>query len=197
MNSDQLSPSVGMSGQITRIMVLLSFLFSSPLFGGEFGSLNPDAPPETAQFSFIVGHWDCKIRFMGPDQSFSEGQATWTGYYVLDGWAIKDDWVSIQPDGSRSHGFNIRSFNTETGQWDNRWLPQGTLQWAYYESEQMGETMVMTGGEGIDARGAFVDRITFYNISEDSWSWRKDRSYDDGESWFEGVAFIEATRSTD
>ena len=54
--------------------------------------------------------------------------------------------------------------------------------------------MVMTGGEGTDQRGDFIDRNTFYEIKENSWRWRKDRSYDGGDTWIEGVGFIEATR---
>ena len=54
--------------------------------------------------------------------------------------------------------------------------------------------MVMTGGEGEDARGAFVDRNVFYEIEQDRWRWRKDRSWDGGESWIEGIGYIEATR---
>jgi hypothetical protein len=161
---------------------------------GEYGKPNPAAPPETEQFSFIIGKWDCKTRFMDPQGEYREGKATWTGYYILDGWAIQDDWVSTRPDGTKSYGTNIRSFNPETGKWDNRWLPSGTLQWKYFEAEQQGETMVMTG-KGRDARGEFVDRNTFHDISENHWRWRKDRSYDGGETWIEGVGFIEATRT--
>jgi hypothetical protein len=55
----------------------------------QYGHLNPKAPPETQQFAFIVGAWTCKTRFMKPDGSgFSEGKATWTGRYILDGWAV-------------------------------------------------------------------------------------------------------------
>ncbi|MFQ5527923.1 MAG: hypothetical protein ACE5GX_16895 [Thermoanaerobaculia bacterium] len=160
-----------------------------------FGALNPKAPPETAQFSFAIGEWSCTTRGMQPDGSIKKGgPATWTFYYILDGWAIQDDWVAIQPSGAKHHGTNIRSFNSQTGKWDNRWLAQGNLQWKYFSSEQVEETMVMTGGEGTDPRGDFVDRNTFFDISEDSWSWRKDRSYDGGKSWIEGVFFIDATR---
>ena len=52
----------------------------------------------------------------------------------------------------------------------------------------------MTGGEGTDPRGAFVDRNTFHEITPESFLWRKDRSWDGGESWFEGIAIIEARR---
>ena len=94
----------------------------------------------------------------GPGSGVFRGEGTWKGYYVLDGWAIKDDWHSKMPGGGEFHGFNIRSFNPQTKKWDNRWLPQGSLQWKYYESEQLGDTMVMTGGEGTDPRGEFIDR---------------------------------------
>lgn len=156
---------------------------------------NPAAPPETAQFEFIIGKWRCKTRFMTSDGTFSEGEATWIGRWTLGGWAIKDDWYSKGPDGKDFQGFNIRSFNPRTGKWDNRWLPQVTLQWRYYESEMVGDTMVMTGGTGEDANGAFTDRNTFYDITDNSWKWRKDRSYDGGQTWNEGVGFIEATRA--
>ena len=85
---------------------------------------HPNAPPETAQFDFLIGEWKCQTRWMQPDGTLADGpSATWSGRYVLDGWAIQDDWVSPQPDGSLFRGFNIRSFNAQTGQWDT--LPSG------------------------------------------------------------------------
>ncbi|MGD8277862.1 MAG: hypothetical protein PVH00_07540 [Gemmatimonadota bacterium] len=174
--------------------LLVAALAAPGALGAGRDSLNPAAPEETRQFAFIVGEWRCKTRFMDGSGSYTEGAATWTGYYILDGWAIQDDWVSKRPDGEERHGTNVRSFNPQTGKWDNRWLSNGNLQWKYYSSEQVGKTMVMTGGEGRDARGEFVDRNTFYDIGKDSWRWRKDRSYDGGETWIEGVGFIEATR---
>ncbi len=171
---------------------LVATAFAAPASADDYGALNPAAPPETAQYSFLIGKWNCQTRSMRPDQSFVEGTATWTGRYVLDGWAIEDLWISALPQGGEFQGKNIRSFNRETGKWDNRWLPQGTLQWKYFESEMVGETMVMIG-KGEDARGEFVDRNTFFDITPTSWKWRKDRSYDGGENWLEGVGNIEAT----
>jgi hypothetical protein len=80
---------------------------------------------------------------MKPDGSgFNEGSATWTGYWILGGWAIQDDWERALPGG-----------------WD------------------------------------YVDRNVFHEIRSDSWKWRKDRSFDGGKTWVEGVSFIEARRS--
>jgi hypothetical protein len=171
------------------------WLGASALLAGEVVGPNPEAPPETAQYAFLIGEWDCTIRSMQPDRTFEERQAKWTGHYILDGWAIQDHWVDLGPGGRRGEGTNIRSFNPQTGKWDNRWLATGSLQWKYFSSEMVGDTMVMTGGEGTDPFGDYIDRNTFYEIEVDSWRWRKDRSYDGGKTWIEGVAFIEARRA--
>lgn len=160
----------------------------------EFGRLNPAAPPFTAQFAFLIGEWECQTKSMKPDGSFHRNTGTWTGRYILNGWAIQDDWVTVRPDGTSFRGTNIRSWNPETNQWDNDWVPLGSRELKYFSAEKVGETMVMTGGEGDGPRGPFVDRNVFYRIGEDSWRWRKDRSWDGGETWFEGVAHIEAKR---
>lgn len=164
-----------------------------------FGTPSPDAPPETAQFAFLVGEWSCTTRNLAPGGKLRPGpDATWTGYYILDGWAIQDDWVSTGRDGKPFHGTNIRSFNPETGRWDNRWLPSGTLRWKHYEAEKVGETMVMTGGEGVDGKGrVYVDRNTFYGITDEAWRWRKDRSFDGKKSWIGGVALIDCRAASE
>lgn len=160
----------------------------------DFGRLNPQAPPQTAQFAFMIGAWDCKTKFMMPDGSgYNEGHATWTGYYILDGWAIQDDWAS-NPGGNTFRGTNIRSVDPETGKWICRWLPSGTLKWKAFEATREGDTMVMIGGEGADRAGDYVDRNVFYEITPDHWRWRKDRSHDGGKTWTEGIGYIEATR---
>ena len=174
---------------------LVLFVMAIPALAGSARTEpHPDAPEQTAQYAFLIGSWDCTTRFLSAD-GYVDGTAIWSGWYILDGWAIQDLWVSDRPGGGKWFGTNIRSFNPETGVWDNRWLPQGTLQWKSYRSEMVGETMVMTGGEGKDPRGAFIDRNTFYEIGKDGWKWRKDRSYDGGQTWVEGVGFITATRS--
>ena len=158
---------------------------------------DPAAPPETNQFAFLVGEWDCTTRDLKLDGSgHTEGRAKWTGYWILGGWAIQDDWESPTPDGGAFRGTNIRSFNPRTRKWDVRWLPAGTLQWKQYEAEKVGDTMVMIGGEGKSASGrAFVDRNVFHEMGADSWKWRKDRSFDGGHAWREGISFIECRRA--
>ena len=59
-------------------------LLSTPVLGAAADGPNSDAPPETTQFAFIIGEWDCKTRFMAPDSTFTDGEATWAGYWILE-----------------------------------------------------------------------------------------------------------------
>lgn len=162
----------------------------APIAG--FGSRSPDAPSETVQYDFLVGERHCTTKRMRPDGTLEDGPpATWTGYYILGGFAIQDDWVRPGPNGTVFRGTNIRSFDPQAGTWDNRWLAAGSQQWKYYASEQVGDNMVMTGGEDVDGMDrAFLDRNTFHDIGAHGFSWRKDRSFDGGETWIEGVSVI-------
>ena len=124
--------------------------------------LNPKAPPETLQFAFLLGEHRCSGQQMRPDGSYvPSGEADWNGRFILDGWAIEDEWISALPDGTMFHGINIRSFDRERAKWDNRWLPTGSLEWSYFEAEQVGATMVMIGGEGEDARRRHCQRTGY------------------------------------
>ncbi|MDH3626737.1 MAG: hypothetical protein OEV00_13490 [Acidobacteriota bacterium] len=68
------------------IVFLIAWTLALPTLAG----IHPDAPPETTQYSFIIGKWDCTTRFMGgPDGKYVEGRATWTGEYFLGGLSIR------------------------------------------------------------------------------------------------------------
>jgi len=155
---------------------------------------HPSAPAETSQFAFLLGNHRCSGQQMQRDGSYKpRAEAQWNGRVILGGWAIEDEWIAPLPDGRVSRGINIRSFNRASTKWDNRWLPTGTLEWSYFEAERIGETMVMTGGMGEDAQGAYVDRNIFSEAGPKGFKWRKDRSWDDGENWLQGVATIDCT----
>ena len=157
---------------------------------------NPSAPTETEQFAFMVGEWSCTTKGLQQDGTYTApGTAKWKAWFILDGWAIQDEWISNQPSGSVFKGTNIRSYNPKIGKWECRWLPMGSLQWRHFVAEKVGGTVVMTMvSPERDASGLYIDRNTFHNISKSSWSWRKDRSYDGGKTWTEGIFLIEAVR---
>lgn len=60
-----------------RIILLFSLavVAALPVLAEPAAGPHPDAPPETEQFAFLIGDWDCTIRSMRPDGSYSEGKA--------------------------------------------------------------------------------------------------------------------------
>ena len=54
---------------VAGFFVGISLLFSPVESPADTPGLNPAAPPETAQFGFLVGDWDCATKFMKPDGS--------------------------------------------------------------------------------------------------------------------------------
>ena len=56
-----------------------------------FGRLNPNAPPETKQFAFIVGSFSCKDRLLNPASGkWFEMNTIRRAEYALNGNAIQD-----------------------------------------------------------------------------------------------------------
>ncbi len=157
--------------------------------------IHPDAPAQTAQFAFLVGDWDCAMQALTPDgKSSTETQAQWSGRFVLGGWAIQDFWYSENAAGTGGWGTNLRWWNAQLGRWENQWLQSGSSQLTHFYADQVGTAMVMVGGSGDSPFGPYIDRNTFDEISPDGWRWRKDRSFDAGQSWVENVATMRCWR---
>jgi len=56
-----------------------------------FGRANPEAPPELAQFHFMVGKNDCsEQRLNNATGDWVEGSRTWDGHYFMNGFGIRD-----------------------------------------------------------------------------------------------------------
>ena len=62
-----------------------------------FGRLNPKAPPETAQFAFMIGEFDCDDRIKNPaNGKWFEYKAIRRAAYILNGYAIHDqNWTPL------------------------------------------------------------------------------------------------------
>ncbi len=152
-------------------------------------------PPEMAQLAPLIGEWRCVTKTLQPDGSYRSGEATWKFFYILDGFAILDEWRSTKPDGAPTLGVNIRHYDLAAGHWVARWLSTSDMQWKSFEATYGEGRFVMTG-QGTTATGEVRDsRVTFYHMKKRSFRWRLDWSMDGGETWIEGVFLIEGTRT--
>lgn len=157
------------------------------------GQLNPDAPPETAQFGRLAGIWDVDMAIRRDDGSWpkpGEGLAAeWRFRYILDGWAVQDDWIAPPQLGT-----NIRIFDPASGIWRIAWISNTQKTLSTLDAVAQGEhaeRMVLTG----EHPSGHTQRVTFFDIGRDHFEWTLELQGlgEDPDAWTE-VARIHATR---
>lgn len=178
--------------------VLVDFLLNNDQH--PYGKLHPKAPPETAHWGQLAGEWDCTIEALLPNGTWVQGgNAKWVWKYILDGFAVQDLWYQKWIDlpaslASINHDFagtNIRMYLPAEKKWECVWFANATNTTSRFQAESSNEKIVMTGET---KQG--LTRITFYDITEDSFDWKSEQSQDDGETWTETLR-IHGTRIAD
>ena len=79
----------------------------------DYGAPHPDAPPELLQFGFLIGPWNCDMDWLQTDGTRAQGQGTWTGRWMMDGWAIQDDYRDGFYEGFRATTFTPQCFPSQ------------------------------------------------------------------------------------
>ena len=142
-----------------------------------------------AEFGQYIGNW--KI----DDEQLQDDGVTWTAgagarwdFVCLgNGTAIQDFWMPN--DGGV--GTNLRTYNKESESWDIAWSVTGMSGFAHIQArlEEDGNIVMMYKSPLPNP----PRRITFFAAEENSWKWKLEMSFDDGENWTE-VYRIRATR---
>jgi len=147
-----------------------------------------------SNLDFFIGEWAMETIDIQRDGSFVHGRARSEVKYILDGQAIQDNFLSLdQHNQVVFRGLSIRSYNATSGKFQIVWVMPGHLGITDLEGEWKDGKLVSTG-KGYDQYGEFVERFEYYDITEDSYSFRMDRSYDGGRTWIENFGRIRATR---
>jgi len=155
----------------------------------KYGKLNPGAPPELSRFAFLIGKWRCDAKLRREDGTWESLKATWEGRYILDGYAIADEYRMMTPAGELLVlGINLRAYDSKKKAWNMKWLNALAGTWADLGPEELGgviadEKAISYSMKEPVARHAFT-HATYTNISADHFTWRGDRS-NDGKTWEE------------
>jgi hypothetical protein len=164
----------------------------------EFGKANPNAPAALSRFAFLIGRWRCDARVMLPNGEWQTLQASWRGRFILDGYAIADEYRMTSPSGELIVlGMNLRAYDAAKQAWTIKWLNALAGTWVDLGPEELGG--VTFDGQSImyAFREPMADhtytRATYTNISEDHFTWRGERS-DDGRTWTDFMV-VEVYRS--
>jgi hypothetical protein len=155
----------------------------------DFGALNPHAPPALSHFAFLIGKFRCEAKIKSADGTWQPYIATWTGRYILDGYAIADQYRMTAPSGDLIVlGMNFRSYDPAQHAWNIKWLNALTGDWMDLVSPS--STPIAFNGESLSyifkepTGGAAYTRATYTRHSPNHFTWSGDKS-DDLKSWSE------------
>lgn len=155
----------------------------------EFGKPNPNAPAAISQFAFLIGRWRCEAKGKLDDGEWQTFQATWLGRFILDGYAIADEYRMTGSSGELIVlGMNFRTYDPARQIWNIKWLNALAGTWVDLGPEELGGVTF----DGPSITYAFKEpvaahaytRATYTNVSKMHFTWRGEKS-DDGKAWSE------------
>lgn len=179
----------------TRIILTTSLLILwaiQPLFGQE--SFSKYAHPEMKKMEFMLGEWQFNAKFRRADGSFGSVVSRSIVKTTLGGRAIADHYCNVLTSGETDNvGVTIRSYNARQQKWlmvfyDFDLGSRTEFKGDYKDGEFHFE------GKGLHNGISLLEKVTFYNIKDDSYSWKMDRSYDNGETWIEDFFSYDAIK---
>ncbi|NNE99828.1 MAG: hypothetical protein HKN25_12475 [Pyrinomonadaceae bacterium] len=138
-----------------------------------YGRLNPNAPAETAQFSFMIGEFDCDDKILDQNGKWTERKVVWNSTYFLNGSGIQDRFWSYPTVAS-----GTRIFDKKKGKWIVNYFQTAPTYFAgVWEGKKEGDKMVMRA-----PRGENESRLTFHNIKDDGFDWIGETVSKDGKA---------------
>lgn len=163
----------------------------------QFGRLNPNAPSALSRFAFLVGDWRCNATVLLGNGAWETFQAAWRGRFILDGYAIANEYEMMSSAGERIVlGMNFRVYDAKAEIWKIKWLDALAGTWLDLGPLELGgvtfegDSIVYAFREPMAAHA--YTRATYTNISPTHFRWKGEKS-DDGSQWSEFMV-IEAHR---
>lgn len=152
-----------------------------------------NAPPEAAQFAFLVGQWDLIVRPAATSlgakiHGVPKMAGTWKGWRAFDGHGIEDELRITDESGNpRGLSHSMRYYDATTKRWTSSSLD--VYRSAFTASTALWKDGVMTmTSRGTDAEGkAYMTRTRFTDITATAFKFRQERSTDAGETWKESL----------
>ena len=186
-----------------RAMVALIVCLPSQAAAQHAGNAGPTpivAPKEGTQFDFLVGQWELTGRPLATTlaqrlHGVGKLPGTWKAWRALDGWGLEDELRLTDASGNPvlfTH--TVRYYNSTARRWTLNAIDvyKGII--STPTAEWRGDEMIVSGsGKEPDGR-AYISRGTYSKITPTSFTYRLDRSYDNGKKWTEGVTRIDAKR---
>jgi hypothetical protein len=165
-----------------------------------FGRPNPKAPAALPRFAFLIGRWRCEAKVRSAHGEWQTLQATWLDRFILDGYAIEDEYRMTGASGELIVlGMNLRTYDATKQIWNIKWPNALAGTWLDLGPEELGgvtfdgQSIIYAFKEPVAAHT--YTRASYTNISEKHFTWRGEKS-DDGKTWREFMV-VEVHRSNE
>jgi hypothetical protein len=185
---------------LLALAILIPAVAAAQHGAGGTGPALRSAPPEAAQFDFLIGQWELSATPRATSlaariHGVPKLSGTWKAWRALDGWGIEDEMKLIDGSGNpRVFVHTVRVYSASAKRWNGNTLDVRGASFTAASAEwRNGQMLVSASGTDPDGR-PFLSRTRFHDITRDAFRVRQDRSYDNGKSWTEGVLRIEARR---
>lgn len=143
-----------------------------------FGRLNPAAPPETEEFSFMIGICDCIDSIRSADGSWISFPSIWQGKYFLNGFGIQDNYFN-----PRNPTSNIRLYDPVSKTWKVTYFQNAQSYFSgTWEGRKHKDKIVLERKQTSDAGEKIISRLSFYNMSHEGFDWISESISPDGKS---------------
>jgi len=174
----------------TKLITAFLLILSCQAFSQETKGMDAKGMDAMA---FMIGEWDFAYQYRKQDGTFGDGAAISKVTYILDGQSIQDTYGEVHNGKYIPFGNTIRSYDNRTRKYRMLWYNASLSDYTLFEGKKVDGEFHFEG-RGRDQRGEFLEQITFYDIQADSYSWKMNRSYDDGKTWLENFFAYKATR---
>jgi hypothetical protein len=157
--------------------------------GQDIAGPNPHASAVLSKFAFIVGSWRGEAKVKSPQGEWQTFKASWIGRFILDGYAIADEYRMESSSGEPIVlGLNLRVYDKGRQTWAIKWLHALSGEWLDLGSPELGgvsfeEPSISYIFKEPMAELAYT-RATYTNISRNHFTWRGEKS-DDMQNWSE------------
>ncbi len=164
-------------------------------------ALHPLARMENLVWNPFIGKWKATSHIMNDTlkKTYVIARAQWDFHYGYKGFCIQDDWVPAYSANSGLYaGPAYRMYDPFGKVWKMMYIPVNQPEqyhWKMegnynFEKDQFEIEATSTDGQG----RKFIQKIYFYDIKPNKFSWRGSRSYDGGKTWIKKFQYAECER---
>lgn len=159
---------------LLTLIVMVLAITSNVFAQTSISELEPEA-----YFDFWVGEWELSWT----DNQGNEGAGTNTIERILDGVVIQENFEATKGSLDGYKGRSVSVYNPQRQSWHQAWVDnQGgyiDLKGSVDGEKRIFQTDERPGPPG----GTIINRMVFYDIKKDSFTWDWESSQDGGESW--------------